>query len=49
MANRNGIIIFGCGGHSRSVTDVILLNDPETLLVYVDDNARENETLYGFQ
>ena len=48
MANRNAIIIFGCGGHSRSVTDVILLNDPETSLLYIDDNAVENETLYGF-
>lgn len=42
-------IIIGCGGHSRSVTDIILLNDPKTVLVYVDDNARKNEMLYGFK
>ncbi len=49
MELRRELIIFGCGGHSRSITDVILLNEPDTLLVYVDDNARENETLYGFE
>lgn len=49
MTKRNEIIIFGCGGHSRSVTDVILQNDPEVSLIYIDGNARENETLYGFE
>jgi UDP-N-acetylbacillosamine N-acetyltransferase len=48
MESTRKVIIFGCGGHSRSVTDVILLGDPGSSLVYVDDNARDNETLYGF-
>lgn len=42
------IILFGCGGHSRSVADVLILNNPLVSLVFVDENARENETLYGF-
>jgi sugar O-acyltransferase (sialic acid O-acetyltransferase NeuD family) len=42
------IIIFGCGGHSRSVGDIILLNDPDAALLFVDDNAREGEKIYGF-
>lgn len=42
------IVIFGCGGHSRSVADIALANNPEVALVFVDSNARENETIYGF-
>ena len=42
------IILFGCGGHSRSVADVLILNDPAVSLVFVDENARKHETLYGF-
>ena len=43
------IILFGCGGHSRSVADVLILNDPAVSLVFVDENARKNEMLYGFE
>jgi UDP-N-acetylbacillosamine N-acetyltransferase len=42
------IVIIGCGGHSRSVADIVLANNPEALLLFVDHNARENETIYGF-
>jgi len=42
------IVIFGCGGHSRSVTDVLLSIYPEASLVFVDDNARDGEQIYGF-
>jgi len=42
------IILFGCGGHGRSVADVLILNDPTVSLLFVDENARENERLYGF-
>ena len=42
------IILFGCGGHSRSVADVLVLNDPTVSLLFVDGNARDNEKLYGF-
>ena len=42
------MVLFGCGGHSRSVADIILLNDPSTELLFVDDNARDNEKLFGF-
>ncbi len=44
----NKIYIVGCGGHARSVADVILDNDPATLLIFVDKNARNNETIFGF-
>lgn len=42
------IVLYGCGGHSRSVADIILQNDPTTMLFFVDDNARINEKLFGF-
>ena len=42
------IVLFGCGGHSRSVADVILANGPNTALLFVDSNAKENEMIYGF-
>ena len=42
------IYILGCGGHARSVADVILDNNPSQRLVFVDKNARENETILTF-
>jgi sugar O-acyltransferase (sialic acid O-acetyltransferase NeuD family) len=42
-------VIFGCGGHSRSVADVLLANDPRASLVFVDDNARDGEQLFDFE
>jgi len=49
MNKRNSLIILvGCGGHSRSVADVLILNDPTVTLLFVDENARDNEKLYGF-
>jgi UDP-N-acetylbacillosamine N-acetyltransferase len=42
------ILLFGCGGHSRSVADILLSNDPNVSLIFVDPNARENEEIYGF-
>lgn len=45
---RHRLILFGCGGHSRSVADIVLANESEASLVFVDPNARENESIYGF-
>jgi len=42
------IYIIGCGGHARSVADVVLDNNPSQTIVFVDENARENETIFGF-
>lgn len=46
-ADKNKIVIFGCGGHSRSVTDVLLSVDPVAELLFVDPQAREGEQLFG--
>ncbi len=44
----NIIYIVGCGGHARSVADVVLDNNPSQKIIFVDKNARENETIFGF-
>ncbi|MDR1484375.1 MAG: NeuD/PglB/VioB family sugar acetyltransferase [Planctomycetaceae bacterium] len=38
--------IIGCGGHARSVADVILANG-DNFLCFVDNNARPDEVIYG--
>lgn len=42
-------VIFGCGGHGRSVADVYLSDNPGGRLVFVDGNALDGERLYGFE
>jgi UDP-N-acetylbacillosamine N-acetyltransferase len=42
------IVIFGCGGHSRSVVDVLLSVQPDASLVFVDANAGDGEQIFGF-
>ncbi len=42
------LIIYGCGGHARSVADVALHNGIDEL-IFVDDNARDNERLFNFK
>ena len=44
----NKIYIIGCGGHARSVADVILGNVPSAQLIFVDENARDKETIFDF-
>lgn len=45
---KDKIIIFGCGGHARSVADVLLLNNHLVDIVFVDDNAKIGETILNF-
>lgn len=42
-----GVLLYGFGGHARSIADVSLASGIETLL-FVDSNARQNETFAGF-
>jgi len=45
---RRPIVFLGCGGHSRSVADVLLADEPSEEIVFVDENARDDERLFGF-
>jgi UDP-N-acetylbacillosamine N-acetyltransferase len=42
------VILFGCGGHGRSVADVLLLNDPAVSIRFVDEQAGDGEMIHGF-
>lgn len=41
-------ILLGCGGHARSIADVILNAFPSAKLFFLDENAREEESVMGF-
>lgn len=45
---KNLTVIFGCGGHSHNIADILLFNEPGIDILFVDDNAREGETKLGF-
>lgn len=40
--------IIGCGGHARSVADVILSNENRAHIIFFDDNAFLDEKILGF-
>ena len=44
----NTIYIIGCGGHARSVADVVLDNNPSQNLIFIDENTKKNEKIFGF-
>lgn len=46
-AKGNKIIVFGCGGHARSIISVIWESDKETEIILVDGNAGEEEYILG--
>ena len=48
LLSPKSLIIFGCGGHARSVADVYLRRFPRGALLFVDENAAPGETLFGF-
>lgn len=48
MTRECNLLIYGCGGHSRSVADILLVNEPNISICFIDDQARDNELLYGF-
>lgn len=42
------LIVFGCGGHSRSVIDVLIAMKDNAEIIFVDENAMDGEKIYGF-
>lgn len=40
--------ILGCGGHARSILDIILFNNKREQCIFIDNNAKENEKIMGF-
>lgn len=44
----NQLNIIGCGGHARSVADILLSSTPNTSIVFIDSSARANEFILGY-
>lgn len=42
------IALLGCGYHARGVAGVILNNNPNASLIFIDSNAKPNEKIMGF-
>ena len=40
--------IIGCGGHARSVADVLLRDFPDISACFIDNNAMDNEIIIGY-
>ena len=43
------MIIFGCGGHARSIINTIVQNGESKEIIIVDSNGGENESILGFK
>ena len=41
------IIIYGCGGHARSIINILLKNGCTNQVILVDENAADNEEILG--
>jgi UDP-N-acetylbacillosamine N-acetyltransferase len=48
MTRECDLLIYGCGGHGRSVADILIANDPAVTICFIDDHAGDKELLYGF-
>lgn len=48
MNNHRGVV-FGCGGHARSIVDVLVDNQYSNPILIIDDNAEDGETLYSYE
>lgn len=46
--NKDIFHIVGCGGHARSIADVLLHNNPAQEIVFVDVNGKKNEKILDF-
>lgn len=42
------VMIIGCGGHAKSVIDVLLLSNPDIEITIVDENSQPNERLFDY-
>ena len=48
IKNEKKNYIFGYGGHSHSVVDVLLSCEQDIELIFVDKNAKNDEKLFNF-
>lgn len=48
MSTKYDLVIYGCGGHARSIIDVLAHDKPDISLCIIDDQAQDNEDIAGF-
>jgi sugar O-acyltransferase (sialic acid O-acetyltransferase NeuD family) len=48
MKTKYDLLIYGCGGHARSVIDVLEQDKPDMSLCIIDEQAKEGEVIAGF-
>lgn len=48
MAEKYDLLIYGCGGHARSVIDILVCDKPDISIRIIDAHAKLNEIIAGF-
>jgi len=48
MVDKYDLLIYGCGGHARSVIDILVHDKPDISICIIDDQAKANEVVAGF-
>ena len=48
-ARKKIVALLGCGGHARSIADVIITDRLADEIVFVDDNAKLGEQIMGYK
>lgn len=48
MAAKYDLLIYGCGGHARSVIDILVQDKPDISICIIDEKAVPNEVVGGF-
>lgn len=43
------VVIFGCGGHARSIANILYTNNKNIEIIFVDGNARKDEIILGYR
>lgn len=47
LGQRDRIVVFGCGGHARSIVNVLRERNEDIEIVLVDKNAHDDEIIMG--
>lgn len=42
------VVVFGCGGHARSIANTLLINNKNVEILFVDNDAKKDEKILKF-
>ena len=43
------IVLWGCGGHARSIANVLIKDEHSSAILFVDEKAQSDESIYGYR